>query len=661
MKFCRIVCVFLSAVSLFACLAFTAFAADEATPDVMKELSKLKINGEDFSVEKHLPTVEREDGVGLIAVVESGFDSLISSSEYNLFIYVYNPSGQVIEDDEFNSIQVGFNNDCKIYDIVGVKILSRSQDYKFLKLAVRSTVTYGAKSQCYKEQESADARVYNIVSLRFMIKGDRKTSGVSKMFVYTGREADNNLSCVSKDLASLEVELYDTNWISPNAGERADKTKVTVYDHYEIHSVYFKVPAKYWDTYEELYSIYAAYDAVHLTPIILTKQNGVDFDTAELRNTKNAILNGLTLTESADPQYSLCWDAWANIFVGGDDTRHVYTDSSQLKYDAKWEKLLTPPGDPAVFLEYDVVEHNSLVYYFESLDSNFDYLTGDPQLAVVSSEELKTYFDKRYATLDDKTKLYTDYIRNQEIDIDNEFKASGIYKMQTYNESLLSQSAIESIFNTFAVEQNSHLYDDFETEASHIQVIKDPRNYVNITSGEVASTCNDLFISRADFGKFSKICKEAYEEDCYVVLLRLGFKDYRCQLLSDSPMYGYETGDYIGLVIDKWAYRNVSLAQLVFSKNDQQYVIPVVSNVVDSFGDLNAYPDGAVNNAGEFFGNVGFVMSSWFRELTNSFEVIFAILGVFVLLFAVFMVINLFKRNTVKIKHEYPDDHHKRE
>ena len=139
-----------------------------------------------------------------------------------------------------------------------------------MKLKVVSSYIYGNKERFWQNQENKDYRIYNIVSFMFLRNGEKDVWNVSKVFTYTG--IGKNTTCQAKDLATLEVKLHDTNWISPSAAARVDGKDATVYDHYEIHSVYFMVPKNYWNKYEYLYSIDAFYDVVHLTPIIVTQE-----------------------------------------------------------------------------------------------------------------------------------------------------------------------------------------------------------------------------------------------------------------------------------------------------------------------------------------------------------------------------------------------------
>ena len=222
MKFRKIMCVLLSAVTLFACFAFTVAAAEESVPDVMEELATLKIDGEAFSTSKHLPKVVDEEGkpgLGIITVKETGYGD---GNTRNLYIFIYNPSGQYLSDGDYNRVQIGINDDCELYEFFGIKIMSLSQDQKFLKIRIEDSIKYGSKSRAFDNQENKVSRVYNIVSLLFEKNGEKLVWGVSQAFTFSG--TGKNVTCQAQKFGSLEVKLHSTNWISPNAGLRVDGT-----------------------------------------------------------------------------------------------------------------------------------------------------------------------------------------------------------------------------------------------------------------------------------------------------------------------------------------------------------------------------------------------------------------------------------------------------
>ena len=278
----KILCVLLTVITLLSCFVMVVSAEDdEQTPSVMTDLAALEIDGVPFS-EANYPLNTSDTGFYIITVIESHFVAKNNSPYYDLFVYIYNPSGQAIADVEWNAIQIGLNDQCEEYFYVGLKILSRSSDQRFIKAKAVSTQMYGSKDRCIVNHASNDERFYNIASLRLKVKTGnvRKVVGIKKAFIFTGFDSNQSLACMSKTFDALDVDLHATNWISPNAGLRTDGTVASIYDHYELNSVYFKVPKSYWNQYEYLKSIRARYDAIHLTPIILTRVNDLDFSDA---------------------------------------------------------------------------------------------------------------------------------------------------------------------------------------------------------------------------------------------------------------------------------------------------------------------------------------------------------------------------------------------
>jgi len=649
MKFRRIMCIILSAVTLFACFTFTALAAEESDPDVMKELSGLKINGEAFSTDKHLPEVVDEDGkpgLGIITVKETGYGD---GEKFNLYIYIYNPSGQVLNDGNYNRVQIGINDDCELYEFFGIEIMSRSQDQKFLKVRIIDSSIYGDKLRAFTKQENENSRVYNIVSLLFEKDGKNLVWGVSQAFTFSG--TGDNITCQAQKIGSLEVELHDTNWISPNAGLKADNiTEASVYDHYELHTVYFRVPKEYWEKYGTLFSIAATYDAVHLTPIIVTRAGDRDFADSEGQVTKEAILKGTVIPEDGDLEiYDLFWENKlpknANEF-----DRNIYTDSGYLKSQAPLFRL---SGSATLPFPDEVTYHDSLAYYFATLDREFDYSDGSSVAkAAVSSEALEAYFYERYRNpAYDNNKLYSFWDKKQDLSLDGTmFEASGLYTMSSYNEILNTKSKWTQWWTrNVLTEDSSLLYDEFANKAEHIKLLVNPAEYSTITDPEKVS--NELLISEADMVEFAEECQKAASKGEYIVLLRVGFNDYRCSPVRDSWEAALEWGPIVAVAVDKWVYLNISVAQLVFKKDEATHVVPVVSNVIDSFGDTTVFGDPS-QTPGDFVDP---------SNIIEILKLIIAIIGIAILVFAILKVVDLFKSNKVKVKVQYPENRNKRE
>lgn len=635
----RIICAFFAALLLISTFAVAVSAEVETTATVLKELETLKIDGKAFS-EADYPVNTENKTLSVLAVSEVGYLTSSSSPTYALYLYVYNPSKIAITDNSVNSVQLGLNDQCDEYFYRAIKLLSKSPDNRFLKFKVIDSSTYGYVSKCYWEQESDNERVYNVVSFRVFVSGKLKSYTVDKTFFFSGFDYMDTLTCSTKKLGALDVELHDTNWISPNAGTLADgETEASIYDHYEINSVYFRVPKSYFDNYGNLRSIRAIYDAVRLTPIILTREG--DFDDV----TKNAILNGDEIEVGGDVDVMDLY--WKKVYVHSFSYRYrieqLYTENKYL-HDWWYESA------------YGSEPYDTLAYYFECLPEKLDYSEFEVYKAVLSSEELKQYFYERYNDpYYDESKLYSDLQQGIVMDYNSrDYDGAALWNMITYGETLKKSSNFKKWWSKFSVNQNSYTWDDFNIEAEHIKVITDPSAYVGVGSTDSAkeACANELFIGFNDVGIFAEECKEAAANNEYVVLLRFAFSDYSCVPVKDLYEIGY-VGPFVALAVEKWAYMNLNVARLVFCDNGVDVVVPTASNTVDSFGDLDGYT--GTPSFGQGIGNFipDDLPKTW--EKAKLALLILAICAVVV--FVIWIVLRL---KPQKVKIDY-GDRHKRE
>ncbi len=622
----KALCMLLVVLTLFSTFAVFVSAESSSAPSVMSELAGLRIDGKAFS-ESDFPLDEKDKNLYILAAAEKNFRTVSNSPQFELYFYIYNPSGMELKTNDRNSIQIGMDEDCESakYCYFGIKIHSKSVDNRFLKISVTTSKYYSSMSLLLSRQKSTSRRVYNVALIRFVVDGKFETFPIKRAYVFKGYDYNNTLTASWKALDVLDVELHTTNWISPNAGLKVDeKTEASVYDHYEIHTVYFRVPKTYWDTYEYLYSIRATYDAVHLTPIIVTREDDRDFADDEGQATKNAILAGTSLSASGLEVYDLGWD---NEYALSNPSykRWLYTDSDSLYGDSRYNESggLSNP----TYTFFDITRYDALSYYFATLPGDFEYTEGaDIVKAAISSQQLKEYFDERYDNpLFSSSALYSQYISNQDLSKSaTEFKAEGIYKMSDYSDILSTKSAWEQWWTRhIKYESDSPLFDTFADEVQHISVLKDPGTYANVPSygdQKVAEVAEQLFISAADMGEFSEVCKDAAAAGDYVVLLRVGFNDYSCMPVRDCWETSFDTGPYVAVAVDKWVYRNISVAELVFTKHGQYYTVPVASDVVDSFGNVDVSGDPTINGPGDVLDEIGDAWKGFLGDVSDFWD-----------------------------------------
>ena len=663
----RILCIVFSALMLLS--VFTVFASAESAPEpaVMKELKQLQIDGVSFEqvMGTKFPVNKIDDGLYVITCVEKGFTSSSNSTGFEMYFYIYNPSCVEIQNDVINSIQIGIGENCSYQNFYALKTYSVSADKRFIKMGLTTNNVFSPYLTLCTRQENNNRRVYNVTNLRLSTANGIVNTAVGKVFFFEGYEAKDDapstLKSYWKEMDVLEVELHTTNWVSPNAGLRVDgTTEASVYDHYEIHTVYFRVPREYWETYEHLYSIRATYDRVHLTPIIITRENDKDFSDEEGQATKEAILKGQTIVEDGNLDvYDLSWQNKLVWHLEQYD-RNLYTESSHLK-DLADELILSGMASGALPLE--VIYHNSLAYYFATLSSDFEYTNGASlQKAAVSSAQLKEYFYERYNNpYYSNSLLYSEYDSKQNLDLDGtQFFAEGIYAMKDYQEILNTKSDWAQWWTKWVTEDDSPLYDRFADEVEHISVVKNPSRYVS--ASVAADDANLLFISEADAGEFSQVCKEAAAEGDYVVLLRIGFEDYRCSPVRDSWELSFDNGPYVACAVDKWVYLNINVAELIFSNNGEFHTVPVASNTVDSFGNLDVFGDPMINGPADIVDEVFDHWGDFWEDFSNFLLWIGVAIAVFIVLLIVFkllrrrekkesVTINIVDPNTYNKKH----------
>ncbi len=583
----RVLCFIMMLLSLGSLLSFAVSASQKVEPLVMQELEDLVIDGRPFNEADYVVDKDKDE-FEVLTVVESGFRTTSSSPDFALYIYVFNKACIDVQNNDVNSVQLGIGDDCKQFSMFGIQLVSKTEDNRFLKFKVINSLTYGFASICYSAQPDNSYRVYNVVNIR-IFNGERlKSYPVDMAYTFTGYDLKDNytLSCHTIQLGALQVELIDTNWISPNAGFRMDGTPASIYDHYEINSVYFRVPKEYWEKYEYLRSARAIFDALHLTPILMTCPEDID------DVTKNAIINGEKIELGSDKDImDLVWDNMGvangqNYKVGW----NVYSESDSL-WNASQSANLGGASIPMNSVHYD-----TLAYYFECLPTDFDYDEGKVTKAVLLDEELQAYFYERYNNpLYNNNKLYSEKI-TQTIELySRNADDNALYKMQSVNDALANKSAWEKWIYKFGKEKDSYLFDEFSKQANHIDVFKswdyiyDEFNLSSLsTNSEIADA---LHIGVADVARFKENMNAAIENEEYIVIMRFACTDYQMQVVRDAWELTPNVGPAVGVVVDKWAFMNVNVMDLTFYNDGVNIVVPVSSDTVDSFGDSDAAGD----------------------------------------------------------------------
>ena len=544
---------FLLAVLMLVSVFAVAVFATPTKPSVLTELAGLRVDGKQFN-ESDYPIDKSRDDIEVLSVAEKSFRTLTSSPDYGLYIYVYNPSCVVFDVNKSNSIQIGLNLDSNDYSFYGLELMSRSDDHRFYKYRV---VSYGSNivSDLYKLQESVSERVYNIPTIRLSSGNVLTSYPVKNVYIFSGYDANNSLTCSVRDCEVIEVELHDTTWVSPNAGSTISGKEVDMYDHYEIHSVYFAIDREYLNKYDYLSSIRASYEARKLTPIVVTRSGNLSAATV------SSIQNGKHVSGGIDI----------------DDLAAIRKFSLFLQVDWWYSETDIDFGNYKADNRYD-----QLVYYFKNdkLPEDFD-MNGVNSMLGFTSDELR----ERYYELVNKgyhsNLLYSESSGVQEID----YRAGEMFNLKTYTQDM---GKFAKWWHDLTTKKDSYLNDSFVTDVKKIEVIDNPSFYANISDNSFKQYGDELYINECDMAAFKTFCNKAALEDKVVVMLRYAVADYRCVPVYDVMEFTgslWGTEDPVAMSIEKSAYFNVSVAQIGFTTAGVETIIPTVSNTVDSFGD----------------------------------------------------------------------------
>ena len=202
------------------------------------------------------------------------------------------------------------------------------------------------------------------------------------------------------------------------------------------------------------------------------------------------------------------------------------------------------------------------------------------------------------------------------------------------------------------------MFADFADTVDHIKVIENPAAYSNVSSANYESVSEELIIGMNDVADFADFCAKADLSNYVVVLLRFGFSDYRCMVLHDAwETVGVGNGPDVAVGIEKWAYMNLNIAHLVFYNDGADIVVPVASNTVDSFGDLDVFPDPSKDffpNGPDFSG-----VGDWLDLIVAILRLVLIIMAVVAVIVLVVWIYSKFK--PTKFKFEFTHSKNKKE
>lgn len=510
------------------------YAADNAVSsfddtDVVEDLKAANFNLENY-------TKNSDGSIQAIYFVEYGYNARVNEQEnYALYIYVYNPAEIVIDLNGKNFVQLSSKRDASgkptDYSKYSVKCVSKSSGV-YGKLFYKFKVVAGLSEQLAYVDD--DVRRYDVSGIELQTAGEANATEypISTTFYYSGyakgfgkdTAAESTLACRTESIDTIGLEVKHTTY----------KFQNDVSSGQEIASVYFKVPKKYFDTYDGLQRIKAEWLKAVTKDIIVTN------DKTLFSNLKNWI--GKKATR----------DSMKYAFQDADSFYSLDFNSEGIRqYNIPWAYNM-------YFNDYGNPNYSEVIDTFYWLF----YGEGDIKDVYIPSSEILDFYNKssnKNAMLKsiDKEKTV------KEIDADDAFSIEGLDK--------------NSIIVNWLTKL---LYPDIQTSAlkdiSPIKVLT--KDDVKGLDTEIAER---LYVNKYDVTDIKESVKDT---ECKTVLFRFAYNEY---LTKEVTLIDRDT---FNSTADK-LYRNrlpmyldFDIIWLGFQKGDKLTIIPAVSSPANIIG-----------------------------------------------------------------------------
>lgn len=534
---------------------------------VVDDLTSATIDGQPFDPADFPADPDAQPQI--LSFQEYGYSYYADEQDlFGLYIYIYNPGAVTIRNSTRNTVSIAVG-----YDDAGVP-----NDYeKFtLVLCSRSADEY---SNLYYKFRIADpsgkikARVattplerrYDVAEIELDFGADNAAAyGVGGTFRFTGYAAglgpqDDNesstLSCDVTDLETITLDVHPTVW-------RSESSSAGAGHHNQLHSVYFAVEDRFFETYGALQKIKAMYYEMQLQPAIVTSDNEI----------YDAMQGHLGEKISDDHVDSIPYGFGANEVNSGGLLGSIREYDWTFNVDLFWivngtytnARTSDEIADALYFLFYAndlYVSVNEISNYVKNYDASHE--NGELDFLGGISADL---FDLEKSKPNDATVI--------ELDVDN---ADDKHDLLSYNDThdFWDQVGDYGLWNALL----GRVPDDESITAVDPIVIVDENDF----SLSKADLCEKYMINESDYEEFISYAN-AHKNGSKIVLFRYRVSDYESydvRIYEGTGMSGktdcaYMFRQSIDLEFD--------IISLTFNKDGNYTVIPVVADPINVIG-----------------------------------------------------------------------------
>ncbi len=499
----------------------------------------------------------------MLYFLEYGYDYSGQTSDYDLYVYFYNPSGREVYSSGKNYITLApkmtEGTTVTTWSNYPLEVCSYSSEvgyeHVFYKFRVKNLTA------SFLSQLSRDCRYYEIIELEihFLDELNAQSFGVSGVYAFSGfmpyhdagRTAKNTLWQDVTDRLSVDLELYSTTWktLTSDKGEGYA---------YEVFSVYFAVPNDIIERYGDkedatkgLIEVDGTYEEY--------KVNGLVTPYGDLYNT--------ILPYLSEPASTVPFGFATGLDRGTMGTSIVYSEYN-FNYDYSTSSKNLDRLCMVLFeTENDFEEFSDKEFYEAYCDLVKQHNGSDLVLSYVDEGATRGHQDYKVKVTDDLSVDIATYATTHRSGVLAFLRGEYNLYRESKNENYGKIGGIEAIESS---DVNTKLYNR-ETIA------------------------NRLFIDEADVDALHDFVERSNKEDKTVYIIRFAARDYYC---APAAFVKYNSGNNIfdnesydendgNCYFEKTIFRNFDILTLTYENAfSQKTVLPVVASPIDAFGSV---------------------------------------------------------------------------
>lgn len=538
---------------------------------VVDDLTSATIDGQPFDPADFPADPDAQPQI--LSFQEYGYSYYADEQDlFGLYIYIYNPSAQTIRNSTRNavSIAVGYDENGIPNDYAKFKLVlcSRSAD-EYSNLFYKFRIADPSGKIKARVATTPLERRYDVAEIELVFGADNAAAyGVGGTFRFTGYAAglgpqDDNesstLSCDVTDLETITLDVHPTVW-------RSESSSAGAGHHNQLHSVYFAVEDRFFETYGALQKIKAMYYEMQLQPAVVTYSNdiynhAIEFVGKTVESYNERLFYVFATDFSADSQHGILHGDWSYNIADGRDSIHGKAGD----FDRRSELL------SLLFLknsEESTLSVEELINYIKNYNASYE--SGEIDFLGGISADL---FDLEKSKPNEATVI--------ELDVDN---ADDKHDLLSYNEThdFWDQVGDYGLWNALL----GRVPDDESITAVDPIVIVDENDF----SLSKADLCEKYMINESDYEEFISYAN-AHKNGSKIVLFRYRVSDYVSKNLEITTKNNPYYPSVEGYVFDQSIDLEFDIISLTFNKDGNYTVIPVVADPINVIGSGDPPPD----------------------------------------------------------------------